>query len=109
MGNVTMVEKFDDLINTTIPAWKKQLSMTIMALNQKSNAELGNEMDNKTNMFFRKAAELSNSNAIAVTKASERSSVDIETLEFMQAKMLDSVKQVKLIQRQVRPNVQLLQ
>lgn len=97
-GNVAMVEKFDDLINTTIPAWKKQLSMTILALRQKENAELGNAMDDKTNQFFRKAAELNNSNAIAVAKSSERSAVDIETLEFMQQKMIDSVHQVKAIQ-----------
>lgn len=97
-GNVAMVEKFSDLINTTIPAWKKQLSMTILALRQKENAELGNEMDNKTNEFFKKAAILNNQNAIAVASLSERSVVDIETLEFMQQQLIDSVKQVKQIQ-----------
>lgn len=97
-GNVTMVEKFDDLVNTTIPAWKKQLSMTIIAMRQKENAELGNAMDDKTNQFFRKAAELNHSNAILVAQASERSVVDIETLEHMQTLMIDSVKQVKAIQ-----------
>jgi len=97
-GNVAMVEKFNDLINTTIPAWKKQLSMTILALRQKENAELGNQMDDKTNEFFRKAAALNNQNAIAVAKSSERSVVDIETLEYMQQQLIDSVHQVKQIQ-----------
>lgn len=97
-GNVSMVEKFDDLLNTTIPAWKKQLSMTILAIRQKENAELGDKMDDKTNEFFRKAAELNHNNAIAVAKTSERSTVDIETLEYMQNQLIDSVKQVKQIQ-----------
>lgn len=97
-GNVAMVEKFNDLINTTIPAWKKQMSMTILALKQKENAELGNNIDEKTNEFFKKAAQLNNQNAIAVAKSSERSVVDIETLEFMQNQLIDSVKQVKQIQ-----------
>jgi uncharacterized protein YaaN involved in tellurite resistance len=97
-GNVAMVEKFNDLINTTIPAWKKQLSMTILALKQRENAELGNQMDDKTNEFFRKAAQLNNQNAIAVAKSSERSVVDIETLEYMQQQLIDSVNQVKQIQ-----------
>lgn len=101
-GNVSMVEKFNDLINTTLPAWKKQLSMTILALKQKENAELGNKMDDKTNEFFKKAASLNNQNAIAVAKASERSVVDIETLEFMQQQLIDSVKQVKQIQEEGR-------
>lgn len=101
-GNVEMVEKFNDLINTTIPAWKKQLSMTILALRQKENAELGNKIDDQTNAMFRKAAELNNQNAIAVAKSSQRSVVDIETLEFMQSKLIDSVKQVKAIQEQGR-------
>ena len=97
-GNVTMVEKFDDTVNTTIPAWKKQLSMTILALRQKENAELGNAIDDQTNNFFRKAAELNHNNAIAVAQAGERSVVDIETLEYMQNQLIDSVKQVRQIQ-----------
>jgi uncharacterized protein YaaN involved in tellurite resistance len=97
-GNVTMVEKFDDAINTTIPAWRKQLSMTIIAMRQKENAEIGNAVDDRTNEFFRKAAELNHSNAIAVATAGERSVVDIETLEHMQNLMIDQVKQVKQIQ-----------
>lgn len=101
-GNVTMVEKFNDLLNTTLPAWKKQLSMTILAMRQKENAALGNEIDNKTNQFFKKAAELNNMNAIATAKSGERSVVDIETLEFMQNQLIDSVKQVKAIQEQGR-------
>ena len=101
-GNVTMVEKFNDLIHTTLPAWKKQMSMTILALRQKENAELGNTIDDKTNEFFKKAASLNNQNAIAVAKTSERSTVDIETLEFMQQQLIDSVKQVKSIQEQGR-------
>jgi uncharacterized protein YaaN involved in tellurite resistance len=101
-GNVTMVEKFDDTVNTTIPAWKKQLSMTILALRQKENAELGNAIDDQTNAFFRKAAELNHNNAIAVAKSGERSVVDIETLEYMQAQLIDSVKQVKQIQENGR-------
>jgi uncharacterized protein YaaN involved in tellurite resistance len=97
-GNVAMVEKFNDLINTTIPAWKKQISLTIIKLKQKENAEIGSAMDDKTNEFFKKAADLNNMNAIAVAKASERSVVDVETLEYCQNKLIDSVKQVKQIQ-----------
>ena len=47
-GNVTMVEKFNDILNTTLPAWKKQMSMTILALRQKENAELGNSSNDLT-------------------------------------------------------------
>lgn len=101
-GNVAMVEKFNDLINTTIPAWGKQLSTTILKLKQKDNAELGNSIDDKTNAFFRKAAELNHQTSIAVAKASERSVVDIETLEFMQNELLSSIREVKQIQEQGR-------
>lgn len=97
-GNVAMVQKFQDLAKTTIPAWKKQLSLTILAIQQKENAELGNTIDDKTNEFFRKAADLNHSNAIAVAQNSQRSVVDIETLEHMQTQLLDSVKQVKAIE-----------
>lgn len=97
-GNVLMVEKFNDLVNTTIPAWGKQLTTTILKLKQKENAELGNAIDDKTNAFFRKAAELNHQTAVAVAKASERSVVDTDTLVHMQDHLLASIKEVKQIQ-----------
>lgn len=101
-SNVAMVEKFNDLVNTTIPAWGKQLTTTILKLKQKDNAELGNTIDDKTNAFFRKAAELNHQTAVAVAKSSERSVVDTETLEFMQNELLSSIREVKQIQEQGR-------
>jgi uncharacterized protein YaaN involved in tellurite resistance len=97
-GNTALYQKFSDLVNTTIPAWKKQLSMTILKIKQKENAELSTQVDDKTNEFFRKAAELNGQNAIAVAQASERSVVDMDTLEFMQKTLIDSVHAVKDIQ-----------
>lgn len=97
-GNTALYQKFNDLVNTTIPAWKKQLSMTILKLKQKENAELSAQVDDKTNEFFRKAAELNGQNAIAVAQASERSVVDMDTLEFMQTTLINSVHAVKDIQ-----------
>lgn len=97
-GNVVLTEKFNDLVNTTIPAWGKTLSTTILKMKQKENAALGNAIDDKTNAFFRKAAELNAQTAVEVAKASERSVVDTDTLVFMQDKLLGSIKEVKQIQ-----------
>jgi uncharacterized protein YaaN involved in tellurite resistance len=72
--------------------------MTILKIKQKENAELSTQVDDKTNEFFRKAAELNGQNAIAVAQASERSVVDMDTLEFMQKTLIDSVHAVKDIQ-----------
>lgn len=100
--NNLLQQKFDDIITTTLPAWKKQLSLVVLALAQKKNVEVVNQIDDKTNEFFKKAAELNHDNSIAVAKASQRSVIDTATLEFMQSKLIDSVKQVKQIEEDGR-------
>lgn len=92
-GNINCIDKFQDITTTTLPAWKKQLSLVILALNQKDEAALGNAIDDKTNEFFNRAADLSGQNRVEVAKLSQRSVLDMSTLQHMQDVLISSTRE----------------
>lgn len=95
-GNLGCVNKFQ-AIKITLSAWKKQLSLVILSLKQKEEVELGNLIDDKTNEFFNKAADLTGQNRVAVAKLSQRSVLDMSTLEHMQQVLIASTREAKEI------------
>lgn len=102
VSNYNNAQKFDDLIQVTIPAWKKQISLGLLSLRQKQDAELAKSIDDKSNEFMRAAADLVHDNLILTAQNANRSVVDIETLQHMQNQFIDAVKQVKQIDEQGR-------
>lgn len=102
--NYKNAEDFRDLIDTAIPAWKKQISFALIALRQKKDTELSNEIKDKSNDFFKKAADMIHDNSIAAAQNRQRGSIDLATIEHIQNQHLDAVRRVKEIEEQGRQN-----
>lgn len=99
-NNRTLIDKFTNLSELTIPSWKKQFVLAIALIEQKNAVELATKIDDTTNDIMKRNAELLKMNSIATAKANERSVVDVETLEFVQKNLIETIDEVKKIQQE---------
>lgn len=99
-NNITLVEKFNNIKMLTIPAWKKQFTLAISMIEQKKSIELANKIDDATNDLIRKNADLLRQNTLSSTQASQRSTIDIETLEHVQSTLISTLQDVVTIEQE---------
>lgn len=98
-NNIDTTSSFNDIIDVTLPLWKRQLTMALTAARQLKRAELGNAIADRNNDLMRKRADLMHESSIKTAQLSQRSSVaDTETLEYTQNKLIDRLTQVKQIE-----------
>lgn len=98
MTNYNTVETFKDLRDITIPAWKKTISLGLLAIQQKKDAEFSKGVQDAANDNLKKASDLINSNMIVATQNANRSVVDMSTLEHIQTNMIATLQNVKQIE-----------
>ncbi|MCW7539327.1 toxic anion resistance protein [Aquabacterium sp. A7-Y] len=99
-NNQTIIEKFQNIKELTIPAWRRQF-MLALSLNEQSQAvALAKNIDDATNEFLRRNAELLKQNSVETARANQRSVIDIETLEQVQQTLISTVEEVLSIQRE---------
>ena len=102
-NNFDTKASFNDIIDVTLPLWKRQLTMALQAARSLNRAKLGNAIADRNNELMRKRADLMHDASIQTAQLSQRSSVaDTETLEYTQAKLIDRLNQVKQIEAQGR-------
>lgn len=99
-NNLMLVDKFYAIKNITLPAWKNQISLAISLQEQKQSVELANSIDQATNDLLRRNAELLHQNSVNTAKANQRSVIDVETLEHVQQRLIDTVNDVISIQKE---------
>lgn len=99
-NNQTLVEKFHNVRELTLPAWKRQFMLAISLLEQKKAAELAQNIDDSTNEFLRKNAELLQQNSVSTARINQRAVIDIETLEHVQQTLIATIEEVQNIQKQ---------
>jgi uncharacterized protein YaaN involved in tellurite resistance len=104
VANVNLVEKFNDLIDVTIPAWGKQISLALIGMRQAKDAQIAQSVDDKTNEFFIQAANMVHDTTIKSAQLLAQDSVKTETLVHMQNQMIDMIKQVNQIDEEARQN-----
>lgn len=92
-----LVSTFANIKETTIPAWQGVFSRYILSMEQKRAAELGTAVQDATNEAFRMQADQLRENVTLITKASQRSVVDIDTLEHMQQQLEGALTDAKRI------------
>ena len=97
-SNVLLCEKFDNAKKYTIPAWKKQFMLAVALDEQKKAGEFATTIDDATNEFYRKNADLMKTNALVVAKANERNVIDIESLQYMQTSLITTFEELKGIE-----------
>ena len=99
-NNLLLIEKFGDLTTMTIPAWKKQIALYLSLGDQKKGVEVANAIDDATNAFMRANSDALKQNTIDVYTASQRSVVDIDTLQYVQDNLIETLTAVSDISKQ---------
>lgn len=90
-----LVNKFNDIKNLTIPAWQKQFALQVILLEQEKGAKLATSIDDATNEALRRSADLLRQNTAAINKASQRSVIDLETLEHINNQTIGALEDTR--------------
>lgn len=94
-NNVALIDKFHVVRNLTLPAWKRAFLMALTLDEQKSAVGLANAIDDATNAFMKRNADLLHENAVATAKANQRLAIDVETLRHVHDKVLQTLTDVR--------------
>ena len=103
-NNLSVADKAQSIISTTIPVWRNQLSIAVALNNQKNNIDAQRKISDTTNKILLKNSELLKQNSVYVAKESERSVVDIETLRTTTARLIETLKEVQAIHEEATKN-----
>lgn len=90
--NMNTTEKFESLNTVVIPAWKNNMSLSLISLQQKKDNELSNMIDNETNRLLKDNAKNVSQNMKDAAAANQRGVVDLSTLQSIQNDMLAGIR-----------------
>jgi uncharacterized protein YaaN involved in tellurite resistance len=99
-NNVSIAEKAQSILTTTMPVWKNQLTLAVALQRQKQNIEVQRRVSETTNTILQKNAEMLKQNSIEVAKENENTVVSLETLKMTTKSLIDTLNEVKLIHEQ---------
>lgn len=94
-----LVDTFRDLKVTTLPAWANLFTQYALSLEQKNGAQFANSMYDTTNDVLRRSAELQGQTAKDVAAVRQRSVISLETLQYNQQKLFETIDAVKAIEQ----------
>ena len=101
-GDQALVEKIQTSIMTTIPLWKNQVIIAITLFDQKKGVELQRAVADTTNELLLKNAEMLQQGTTAVARETERGIVEIQTLQTVNQKLIDTIEEALQIQAEGR-------
>ncbi len=99
-NNVSIAEKAQTILTTTLPVWKNQLTLAVALQRQRQNIEIQRRVSETTNTILQKNAEMLQQNSIEVARESENTVVSLETLRMTTKSLIDTLSEVKLIHQQ---------
>lgn len=94
-NNLTLIDKFENIRQLTLPAWKRTFMLALTLEEQKGATELATSIDDATNAMMRRNAELLHQNSVATARANQRLVVDVETLQDVHQKILQTLTDVR--------------
>ena len=100
--NMQDAQNTEAQIKYTIPIWKSQLSLAVALYNQKKSLEAHAMVTNATNDILKKNSSMMKTQAIEVAKQSQRTVIDIDTLERTHRDLIDTLEGVKKAQEEGR-------
>lgn len=103
-NNLSISDKAQSIISTTIPVWRNQLSISVALYNQKNSIEAQRKIADTTNKILVKNAEILKQNSIYAAQENERSVVDIETLRETTQKLIETLREVQSIHVEAERN-----
>lgn len=94
-----LVEKIQSSLNNTIPLWKSQMVLALGLEHSRQALEAQREVTDLTNELLKKNADALRLGTIETAKESERSIVDIETLQHTNQSLISTLDEVLQIQK----------
>ena len=101
-SNITMSEKIQTTLTSTIPLWKSQMVIALGLEHSKEAAEAQRRGSELTNELLRKNAEKLQMATVETAKEGERGIVDMETLVHTNEKLIATIDEVLKIQKEGR-------
>ena len=99
-NDTQMVEKIQSSLVNTIPLWKSQMVLALGIEHGRQAAAAQSAVTNMTNELLKKNADMLKMGTIQTAKESERSVVDIETLQHTNQQLISTLDEVLNIQRE---------
>lgn len=99
-NNISIAEKAQTILTTTLPVWKNQLTLSVAMHRQQQNIEIQKKVSSTTEEILRKNAQRLQQNTVDVAKANEQTIVSMETLRETTNSLINTLTEVKQIQEQ---------
>lgn len=99
-NNVSIAEKAQTILTTTLPVWKNQLTLAVAMYRQQQNIEVQKKVSSTTEEILRKNAQRLQQNTVDVAKANEQTIVSMDTLRETTSSLINTLNEVKQIQQQ---------
>ena len=93
-NNKLLIQKFDYIFTTAIPAWRTQIYLALNAENSKQAANAANAAIDFTNDIIRKNADVLKQNTINIAQLSEREIIESDTLEYANQRLIEGIDAV---------------
>ena len=97
-NDTLMAEKIQSTLVNTIPLWKSQMVIALGLSHSQEAIAAEEAVDKMTNQLLKKNADALKQGTIATAEASERSIVSIETLQYTNKSLIDTLDEVLEIQ-----------
>lgn len=99
-NDTLMVEKIQSSLVNTIPLWKSQMVLALGMEHSRQATAAQSAVTQTTNELLKKNADMLKMGTIATAKETERSIVDIETLQHTNEQLVSTLDEVVNIQRE---------
>lgn len=107
-NNVSIAEKAQTILTTTLPVWKNQLTLAVALHRQQQHIEVQQRVSQTTEEILRKNAQRLQQNTVNVARANEQTIVSIDTLRETTTSLINTLNEVKQIQQQGEQSRRLL-
>ncbi|MGI6608045.1 MAG: toxic anion resistance protein [Erysipelotrichaceae bacterium] len=101
-NDTLMAEKIQSTLVNTIPLWRSQMVIALGLSHAKEAIDAEAAVDKMTNELLKKNAEALKQGTIETAEASERSIVEIETLQYTNKSLIETLDEVLRIQTEGR-------
>ena len=98
--NFNNVNKFNDIIELTIPYWEKKMSLALNAENQRQQIAQAKVMDDFTNNLIQETAKQVGQNMVESAKANQRGIADVDVMVEATNVIINSIKEVVEIDKE---------
>ena len=101
-----MAMKLQSSIVNTMPLWRKKIAMSIAINNNLAAVEASNAVDDITNRMLREQAEQFHMSVVKSAEASQRSIIDVETIDYVNKEITGAVMDYIAIEQKGRADRQ---